>query len=50
MSDQPTYRAIRELEVKSQRALREHALGDPNALARLQAIDDQIAALRKQLT
>lgn len=38
------------LEQTQHRALREWALGDKTALARLQALDDQIAALRSQLT
>jgi hypothetical protein len=42
--------AIKELEAKSLRAMREHILGDPSALARIQDTDTQIAALRAQLT
>jgi hypothetical protein len=41
---------IRTLEVTQNRTIREHLLGDPAALARLQALDNQIAALRAQLT
>lgn len=55
--DAPDYTAndiirfqIAQLEAKSLRAIREHVLGDATALARLQAIDTQIAALRAQLT
>jgi hypothetical protein len=50
MSDQPIYVQIRDLEVAQNRAVREHLLGDPAALARLQALDNQIIALRAQLT
>ena len=38
------------LEWQQGRALRELALGDTSALARLQTLDQQIAALRAQLT
>lgn len=41
---------IDALETKQARALRELALGDPQALARVQTIDTQIVALRAQLT
>ena len=36
-------------ERKQNRAIREHALGDPSAEARLQAIENKIVALRGQL-
>lgn len=42
--------SIVDLEMKQHRALRELALGSTTALARVQAIDAQIAALRAQLT
>lgn len=38
------------LEKQSQRAVREHILGDTTALQRIKDIDAQIAALRAQLT
>ena len=40
---------IAELEAAQPRAIREHALGDESATARLQAIDQEIAALRGDL-
>lgn len=40
---------VRELEGRQARAVREAALNLPAAVARLQAIDDEIAALRSQL-
>lgn len=49
MPDSP-YNQIRDLEVKQARAVREHILGDPAALARLQTIENAIVALRAQLT
>ncbi len=45
----PLLAAIRVLEDKQPRALREFVLGQPGAAERLQALDDQIAALRSQL-
>jgi hypothetical protein len=39
---------IERLELKSMRAMREHNLGQSGALARLQGLEDQIAALRAQ--
>lgn len=45
-----TLQQIRDLESKMLRAIREHLLGDPAALARIKTTDDQIAALRAQLT
>lgn len=50
MNDQPPYVQIRDLEVKQARIVRDFILGDPSAKARLQAIDNLIAALRLQLT
>lgn len=44
-----TQAAIEDLESKQLRAMREHALNKPGAQARLQQIDNQIAALRQQL-
>lgn len=44
-----TMRQIAQLETRQARALREAALGQPGAAARLQAIDDEIATLRGQL-
>lgn len=44
------YGRILDLEQKQARAVREHLLGDPSALPRLQALDNQIAALRAQLS
>jgi hypothetical protein len=41
---------IRDIEGRQARAIREHLLGDTTALARLRAIDNEIAALRAQLT
>lgn len=41
---------ITELERQQARAIREHLLGEADALARLYAIDDEIAALRKDLS
>lgn len=40
---------IAELEAKQPRALREVALGDPDARRRLQAIEDEIASLRPRV-
>jgi hypothetical protein len=40
---------IQILEAKQPRVLRELALGDADAKARLQALDDEISALRSQL-
>lgn len=41
---------ILALESTQHRAIREAALNMPGAVARLQALDNQIAALRAQLT
>lgn len=41
---------ITGLEASQARAVREFILGDPSAKGRLQAIDNQIVALRAQLT
>lgn len=40
---------IASLEASQHRAIREAALGNPGAAARLQSIDDQITALRADL-
>lgn len=48
-NDRIRYR-IAQLEAKQPRAVREYLLGDPSALPRLQALDNQITALRAQLT
>ncbi len=45
----PVLRAIEALEARQPRVLRELALGQPGAAERLQAIEDQITALRAQL-
>ena len=45
----PILAAIEARERTQARALREHVLGDVNAKARLQTIDDEIRALRLQL-
>lgn len=41
---------IVELEATQHRAMREHVLGDPDAAARLQSIENEIVTLRAQLT
>jgi hypothetical protein len=41
---------ILALEAKAHRSVREYLLGDTAALARIRALDNQIAALRAQLT
>ncbi len=41
--------SIEQLERSQARAIREHLLGDPAALARIKSIDDQIATARRAL-
>jgi hypothetical protein len=48
-NDLTKYR-IAQFEAQSLRAVRELLLGDKTALARLQAIENQIVALRSQMT
>lgn len=45
----PINAAILDLESSQARAVREHLLGDPSALARLRAIDAAITTLRARL-
>lgn len=45
----PIQKKIEAIEARQQRAVREAALGVPGAVARLQATENQIAALRSML-
>jgi hypothetical protein len=47
--NRPTLKKIAHEESKQARSIREAVLGQPGAVARLQAIDDKIAALRARL-
>ena len=47
--NRPTLKKIAHEESKQARSIREAVLGQPGAVARLQAIEDKIAALRARL-